>query len=171
MALHLPSSHAVLCSRGLLTERRSPGYGRRAVLRVRSSDLKDLKPSGDEWKPPSDWDNAWKAYKKLSESNSSTPTSSTLMKSTISSSNSGSGSNSPSSSSGRKKGLFSNMEQYVSRSPSQADYPLSEEIDPLKRSERQLLSAWTNPRFTYAGFGVVAILFVYMAVIVGPPPS
>lgn len=48
---------------------------------------------------------------------------------------------------------------------------MSEEVDAVKRTERAALDAWTDTRFTYAGFGAVALLFVYMAVIVGPPPA
>eukprot|EP00246_Nothoceros_aenigmaticus_P016006 TRINITY_DN6996_c0_g1_i1.p1 TRINITY_DN6996_c0_g1~~TRINITY_DN6996_c0_g1_i1.p1 ORF type:complete len:152 (-),score=8.33 TRINITY_DN6996_c0_g1_i1:197-652(-) len=63
------------------------------------------------------------------------------------------------------------MEKYVSRRPTRSDYPLSEEVDPLRKTERSALGVWTDPRFTYAGFGVLLGLFVYMVIIVGPPPS
>lgn len=146
-------------------------------MRPRASDLNDQRPQSDEWRPPSDWDKAWKAHKKV-------PSPSSLG---ISKANSGRGS--PASGGGASSNLgsrsksrggsgggstfspFAHMEQYVSRSPSRSDYPLAEEVDSVKRTERQALAAWTDTRFTYAGFGMVALLFVYMAVIVGPPPS
>lgn len=71
----------------------------------------------------------------------------------------------------KKSGLLSGMEQYVSRSPQMSNYPLSEEVDPLRRTEKVALDVWTHPKFTYAGFGVIMGLFVFMAVIVGPPPA
>ena len=41
----------------------------------------------------------------------------------------------------------------------------------IKRSERQVLAAWTSSTFAKAGIlVVVATLFVYV-VVVGPPPS
>jgi len=61
------------------------------------------------------------------------------------------------------------MEQYVTRSPLKSDYPLSEEVDSLRRNERLALSAWTSEWFTFAGFGAVALLFVFMAVVVRAP--
>lgn len=63
------------------------------------------------------------------------------------------------------------MDKYVSRRPTRSDYPLSEEVDPLRKSERSALGVWTDPRFTYAGIGVIVGLFVYMVIIIGPPPS
>lgn len=64
-----------------------------------------------------------------------------------------------------------NMEQYVNRRPTHSRFPLSEEVDPTRKTERRALDAWTDPKFTYAGVGVVVGLFVYMVVVVGPPPS
>ncbi|KAG0615955.1 hypothetical protein M758_5G079300 [Ceratodon purpureus] len=63
------------------------------------------------------------------------------------------------------------MEQYVNRRPTHSNFPLSEETDPMRKTERQALNAWTDSKFTLAGLGVVVGLFVYMVVVVGPPPS
>lgn len=62
------------------------------------------------------------------------------------------------------------MEKYVTRRPQRSNYPLSEEIDPLKRTERSTLGFWTDSKFTMAGFGIILGLFIYMVVIVGAPP-
>lgn len=70
----------------------------------------------------------------------------------------------------RKSFLKLDMEQYVSRQPKHSNFPLSEEVDPLKRSERSLLGAWTSMKFTYALVVVIVGLVVYMVIIVGPPP-
>lgn len=72
----------------------------------------------------------------------------------------------------KKKPFLSmfDMEKYVTRGPQQSNYPLSEEIDPLKRTERATLRFWTDAKFTLAGFGVILGLFIYMVVIVGAPP-
>ncbi|KAI3442978.1 uncharacterized protein J3R85_000321 [Psidium guajava] len=57
-----------------------------------------------------------------------------------------------------KKNLFSGFspDKYVSWNPRRSEYPLSEEVDPIKRTERSNLMLWTSPRFTL----VVAILIV-----------
>ncbi|XP_050227351.1 uncharacterized protein LOC126676990 [Mercurialis annua] len=57
-----------------------------------------------------------------------------------------------------KKTLFSQFSpnKYVTWNPRQSNYPISEEIDPIKRTERSNLELWTGPRFTL----VVAILIV-----------
>ncbi|KAJ0978194.1 hypothetical protein J5N97_005071 [Dioscorea zingiberensis] len=63
-----------------------------------------------------------------------------------------------------KKSLFSqfNPEKYVSRNPRRSEYPLSEEVDPIKRTERSNLMLWTSPQFTLAGaIVVVSMLLVY----------
>lgn len=77
----------------------------------------------------------------------------------------------------KKRGSFKfdslfkvDMEKYVNRKPTHSKFPLSEEIDPLRKTERAALDVWTDPKFTLAGVGVVVGLFVYMVVIVGPPP-
>ncbi|KAH7667671.1 hypothetical protein IHE45_12G074700 [Dioscorea alata] len=63
-----------------------------------------------------------------------------------------------------KKSLFSqfNADKYVSWNPRRSEYPLSEEIDPIKRTERSNLKLWTSPQFTLAGaIVVVTMLIVY----------
>jgi hypothetical protein len=53
------------------------------------------------------------------------------------------------------------MEKYVSRDPRPSDYPLSEEVDPLRKSERWALGFWTNSKFTVVGLGVVVGLLIF----------
>ncbi|OVA18189.1 hypothetical protein BVC80_1835g610 [Macleaya cordata] len=63
-----------------------------------------------------------------------------------------------------KKTLFSqfNPNKYVSWNPRRSNYPLSEEVDPIKRAERSNLMLWTSPRFTLAGaIVVVSLLLIY----------
>jgi hypothetical protein len=66
-----------------------------------------------------------------------------------------------------KKNLFSEfniqkyMEKYVSRDPRPSDYPLSEEVDPLRKSERFSLGFWTNSKFTVVGLGIVVGLLIF----------
>ena len=98
---------------------------------------------GADEKGPVDWDKAWESFPKP-----------------------------------KKRNLFNllslfnlDMEQYVNRRPTHSNFPLSEETDPMRKTERQALNAWTDSKFTLAGLGVVVGLFVYMVVIVGPPQS
>ncbi|CAN6576482.1 hypothetical protein ACFX13_009651 [Malus domestica] len=57
---------------------------------------------------------------------------------------------------------FSSPNKYVSWNPRQSNYPLSEEVDPIKRTERSNLMLWTSPRFTLAGaIVIVTFLLVY----------
>ncbi|GJP47058.1 hypothetical protein CLOM_g6288 [Closterium sp. NIES-68] len=131
------------------------------------------------WKPPSDWDNAWAAYKKAAPAQSQQPRQPGRSAAAgTDSSGSASSSVGGRTSSARVPpapapmgGLFSHMEQYVSREPQRADYPLSEEVDPLRVTEKRVLRVWTDARFTYAGFGVIVGLFVYMIAVVGPPSA
>ncbi|XP_065856974.1 uncharacterized protein [Euphorbia lathyris] len=63
-----------------------------------------------------------------------------------------------------KKSLFSQFSpnKYVSWNPRRSDYPLSEEVDPIKRAERSNLMLWTSPRFTLFGaIIIVTLLLVY----------
>ncbi|XP_042511872.1 uncharacterized protein LOC122086994 [Macadamia integrifolia] len=63
-----------------------------------------------------------------------------------------------------KKTLFSqfNPDKYVSWNPTRSNYPLSEEVDPIKRAERSNLMLWTSPRFTLIGaIVVVSFLLIY----------
>ncbi|WCJ34594.1 hypothetical protein M5689_015894 [Euphorbia peplus] len=63
-----------------------------------------------------------------------------------------------------KKTLFSGFSpnKYVSWNPRPSDYPLSEEVDPIKRAERSNLMLWTSPKFTlYGAVVIVTLLLVY----------
>ncbi|WOL01930.1 hypothetical protein Cni_G10649 [Canna indica] len=63
-----------------------------------------------------------------------------------------------------KKSMFSgfNPDKYVSWNPTRSDYPLSEEVDPIKRTERSNLMLWTSPTFTLVGaIIVVSMLLIY----------
>ncbi|CAH1438335.1 unnamed protein product [Lactuca virosa] len=63
-----------------------------------------------------------------------------------------------------KKSLFSQFtpDKYVSWNPKRSNYPLSEEVDPIKRAERSNLSLWTSPGFTLGGaIVIVTFLLVY----------
>eukprot|EP00268_Persea_americana_P011306 TRINITY_DN14779_c0_g1_i2.p1 TRINITY_DN14779_c0_g1~~TRINITY_DN14779_c0_g1_i2.p1 ORF type:complete len:100 (+),score=14.71 TRINITY_DN14779_c0_g1_i2:277-576(+) len=63
-----------------------------------------------------------------------------------------------------KKGSFSqfNPNKYVSWNPRRSEYPLSEEPNPIKRTERFNLMLWTSPKFTLAGaIVVVTLLLIY----------
>ncbi|CAM8923365.1 unnamed protein product [Rhodiola kirilowii] len=52
-----------------------------------------------------------------------------------------------------KKSLYSGFSpnKYVSWNHKRFEYPLSEEVDPIKKTERSNLVLWTNPRFTLGG--------------------
>ena len=53
-------------------------------------------------------------------------------------------------------------DKYVNWNPRDSDYPLSEEVDPIKRTERLNLMLWTSPKFTLAGAIVmVSMLLIY----------
>ncbi|KAH7553472.1 hypothetical protein JRO89_XS12G0016000 [Xanthoceras sorbifolium] len=63
-----------------------------------------------------------------------------------------------------KKSLFSQFSpnKYVSWNPRRSNYPLSEEVDPIKRAEKSNLMLWTSPSFTLGGaIVIVTILLVY----------
>ncbi|CAL1399208.1 unnamed protein product [Linum trigynum] len=63
-----------------------------------------------------------------------------------------------------KKTLFSQFSpnKYVTWNPKPSDYPLSEEVDPIKRTERSNLRLWTSPRFTLVGaIVIVSFLLIY----------
>ncbi|CAK7342922.1 unnamed protein product [Dovyalis caffra] len=49
-----------------------------------------------------------------------------------------------------KKTFFSQFSpnKYVTWNPRRSNYPLSEEVDPIKRTERSNLRLWTSPEFT-----------------------
>lgn len=63
-----------------------------------------------------------------------------------------------------QKTLFSQFspDKYVTWNPRRSDYPLSEEVDPIKRTEKSNLMLWTSPRFTLVGaIVIVTFLLVY----------
>ncbi|KAH0468845.1 hypothetical protein IEQ34_002077 [Dendrobium chrysotoxum] len=63
-----------------------------------------------------------------------------------------------------KKSFFSQfkLDKYVSWNPQRSEYPLSEEFDPIKRTERSNLTLWTSPNFTLVGaILVVSLLLIY----------
>ncbi|KAK6231548.1 hypothetical protein QQP08_018046 [Theobroma cacao] len=63
-----------------------------------------------------------------------------------------------------KKSIFSRFfpDKYVTWNPRQSNYPLSEEVDPIKRTERSNLMLWTSPGFTLVGATIiVAFLLLY----------
>ncbi|KAK4349046.1 hypothetical protein RND71_031801 [Anisodus tanguticus] len=67
-----------------------------------------------------------------------------------------------------RKNFFSNIfsqfspNKYVTWNPRRSDYPLSEEVDPIKRAEKSNLMLWTSPQFTLIGaIVIVTFLLVY----------
>ncbi|XP_027174885.1 uncharacterized protein LOC113774572 [Coffea eugenioides] len=62
-----------------------------------------------------------------------------------------------------KKTLFSQFsDKYVSWNPRRSDYPLSEEVDPIKRTEKSNLKLWTSQSFTLGGaILIVTLLLIY----------
>ncbi|KAG6523972.1 hypothetical protein ZIOFF_013861 [Zingiber officinale] len=61
-----------------------------------------------------------------------------------------------------KKAMFSefNPNKYVSWNPRPSHYPLSEEVDPVKRIERSNLKLWTSPKFTLVGATVLVLMLL-----------
>lgn len=70
---------------------------------------------------------------------------------------------------GKKKSFFSQFSpnKYVSWNPKRSNYPLSEEVDPIKRTERSNLMLWTSPGFTLAG-AIVLVTFLLVYTILAP---
>ncbi|KAJ1395983.1 hypothetical protein SESBI_32952 [Sesbania bispinosa] len=68
-----------------------------------------------------------------------------------------------------KKTLFSQFspDKYVSWNPRRSDYPLSEEVDPIKRTERSNLKFWNSPTFTLGG-AIVILTFLLLYTILAP---
>ncbi|XP_062210855.1 uncharacterized protein LOC133912234 [Phragmites australis] len=67
-----------------------------------------------------------------------------------------------------KRTLFSGFspDKYVSWNPRRTEYPLSEEVDPIKRTERSNLMLWTSPQFTLAGAIIIILtLLIYTLVV------
>ncbi|KAL3536321.1 hypothetical protein ACH5RR_004782 [Cinchona calisaya] len=68
----------------------------------------------------------------------------------------------------KKKTLFSQFsDKYVSWNPRRSDYPLSEEIDPIKRTEKSNLMLWTSRTFTLGG-AIVIVTFLLIYTILAP---
>ncbi|KAL1195826.1 hypothetical protein V5N11_027693 [Cardamine amara subsp. amara] len=68
-----------------------------------------------------------------------------------------------------KKTFFSqfNVDKYVTWNPRRSEFPLSEEVDPIKRTERSNLMLWTSPTFTLVG-AIVIISFLLLYTILAP---
>ncbi|CAL5351201.1 unnamed protein product [Camellia sinensis] len=68
-----------------------------------------------------------------------------------------------------KKTIFSKFSpnKYVTWNPTRSNYPLSEEVDPIKRTERSNLMLWTSPSFTLAG-AIIIVTFLLLYTILAP---
>ncbi|KAK4755295.1 hypothetical protein SAY87_009052 [Trapa incisa] len=68
-----------------------------------------------------------------------------------------------------KKTLFSEFspDKYVSWNPRRSNYPLSEEVDPIKRTERSNLMLWTSTGFTLVG-AIILVTFLLIYTILAP---
>ncbi|KAK7245189.1 hypothetical protein RIF29_40024 [Crotalaria pallida] len=68
-----------------------------------------------------------------------------------------------------RKSLFSSFSpnKYVSWNPRRSDFPLSEEVDPIKRTERSNLKFWTSPTFTLGG-AILIVTFLLLYTILAP---
>ncbi|XP_066352572.1 uncharacterized protein [Miscanthus floridulus] len=71
-----------------------------------------------------------------------------------------------------KRTLFSDFstDKYVTWNPRRSEYPLSEEVDPIKRTERSNLMLWTSPQFTLVG-AIIIVLTLLIYTLVVPPNS
>lgn len=58
-------------------------------------------------------------------------------------------------------------DKFVSWNPKRSNYPLSEEVDPIKRIERSNLMLWTSPRFTLVG-AIIIVTFLLVYAILAP---
>lgn len=68
-----------------------------------------------------------------------------------------------------RKTLFSQFspDKYVSWNPRRSEFPLSEEVDPIKRTERSNLKFWNSPTFTLGG-AIIIVLFLLLYTILAP---
>ncbi|XWS59731.1 hypothetical protein CRYUN_Cryun08bG0147100 [Craigia yunnanensis] len=68
-----------------------------------------------------------------------------------------------------KKSFLSGFspDKYVTWNPRQSNYPLSEEVDPIKRTERSNLMLWTSPGFTLVG-AIIIVSFLLLYTILAP---
>ncbi|XP_078446972.1 2,3-bisphosphoglycerate-independent phosphoglycerate mutase [Wolffia australiana] len=71
-----------------------------------------------------------------------------------------------------RKSLFSqfDMNKYVTWNPRRSDYPLAEEVDPIKKTERFNLRLWTSPQFTLFG-AIIIVSFLLLYTVLSPPPK
>ncbi|KAK7337021.1 hypothetical protein VNO77_17579 [Canavalia gladiata] len=58
-------------------------------------------------------------------------------------------------------------DKYVSWNPRRSEFPLSEEVDPIKRTERSNLNFWNSPTFTLGG-AVIIVTFLLLYTILAP---
>nr|ACU23837.1 unknown [Glycine max] len=68
---------------------------------------------------------------------------------------------------GGKKPFSKFSDKYVSWNPKRSEFPLSEEVDPIKRTERSNLSFWNSPTFTLGG-AIIIVLFFLLYTILAP---
>ncbi|XP_054801031.1 uncharacterized protein LOC129305122 [Prosopis cineraria] len=68
-----------------------------------------------------------------------------------------------------RKSLFSQFspDKYVSWNPRRSEFPISEETDPIKRTERSNLMLWTSPGFTLVG-AILIVSFLLLYTILAP---
>ncbi|XP_028775220.1 uncharacterized protein LOC114746490 [Neltuma alba] len=68
-----------------------------------------------------------------------------------------------------RKSLFSRFspDKYVSWNPRRSEFPISEETDPIKRTERSNLMLWTSPGFTLVG-AIIIVSFLLLYTILAP---
>ncbi|XP_019454857.1 PREDICTED: uncharacterized protein LOC109355999 [Lupinus angustifolius] len=68
-----------------------------------------------------------------------------------------------------RKTLFSQFSpnKYVSWNPKRSDFPISEEVDPIRRTERSNLKFWTSPTFTLVG-AILILTFLLLYTILAP---
>ncbi|XP_034692910.1 uncharacterized protein LOC117919772 isoform X2 [Vitis riparia] len=68
-----------------------------------------------------------------------------------------------------KKTLFSQFspDKYVTWNPRRSNYPPSEEVDPIKRTERTNLMLWTSPGFTLT-VAIIIVTFLLIYTILAP---
>ncbi|BAT85678.1 uncharacterized protein LOC124832581 [Vigna umbellata] len=70
---------------------------------------------------------------------------------------------------GGKKAFSKFSDKYVSWNPRRSEYPLSEEVDPIKRTERSNLRFWNSPTFTLGG-AIIIVTFLLLYTILAPIP-
>jgi len=70
---------------------------------------------------------------------------------------------------GGKKPFSKFSDKYVSWNPRRSEFPLSEEVDPIKRTERSNLMFWNSPTFTLGG-AIIIVTFLLLYTILAPIP-